>query len=176
MERLLSSAEIEDIKRKERRNWRGVQAFFSILLSALAGLPLMGVWLIVSPTLACALVVPWLIFLWWWIYYRTRGLVDEVGERTQWLQARFSCRWVYAQAGSYMDYRFGDYPIAPSNLLNNWFIDKRLNTHATYRVEAVKLTCQQTSSHSYYLFRDTLTEITQAQACATAVTDEPAAR
>ncbi|MCE4053573.1 hypothetical protein [Pseudomonas sp. Au-Pse12] len=171
MERLLSSAEIEDIKRKEQRNWRGVQAFFSILLSALAGLPLMGVWLIVSPALACALVVPWLIFLWWWIYYRTRMLVNEIDERTQWLQARFSCRWVHVHKGGYMDYSFGDYPIAPGNLLNNWFIDNTLDTRTTYRIEAVKLTCRHAASHSYYLFRDTLVEVPPGQAPATEMAD-----
>ena len=171
MGRTLNNAEIEEIQRRERRNGRGVQTFFATLFSALAFMPLMGIWLMVSPALACALVVPWLIFLWWWIYYRTRMLVDEVGERTQWLQARFSCRWVHVHRGGYMDYRFGDYPIAPGNLLNNWFIDKTLNTYTTYRIEAVKLTCRHTASHSYYLFRDTLVEVAQDQAPATPMAD-----
>ncbi|MCK9813597.1 hypothetical protein M1B35_05415 [Pseudomonas sp. MAFF 302046] len=168
MGRTLSRVEIQDIQRRERQNLRATQAFFFALFSALAFMPLMGVWLMVSPALACALVVPWLIVLWWWVYYRARVLVDEVGEQTQWLQARFSVRLVTAR-NSYLDYRFGDYPVAPSNLLNNWFIDKTLNTHSTYRVEAVKLTCRYTSSHSYYLFRDTLMEVPQDQAPATGV-------
>lgn len=171
MGRTLNNAEIEGIQRRERRNQKGVQAFFAALFSALACIPLMGIWLLVSPALACALVVPWLIFLWWWIYYRTRMLVDEVDERTQWLQARFSCRWVHVHKGGYMDYSFGDYPIAPSNLLNNWFIDNTLDTCTTYRIEAVKLRCRHTASHSYYLFRDTLVEVPADQAPATEMAD-----
>lgn len=166
MGRRLSYAEIEHIKRRERRNLRGGQAFISALLSGLVFMPLMGIWLIVSPALACVLGVVWLIFLWWWIYYRLRATVEEVGEQTQWLQASFSARPVYAHRNFHFDYRFGDYTIAGSNLLNNWFIDNTLNTYTLYRIEAVPLTCPQTSSVTYYLFRDTLVEATPAQIAA----------
>lgn len=166
MGRRLSHAEIEHIKRRERRNLKGGQAFISALLSALVCMPLMAVWLIVSPELACVLGLVWLIFLWWWVCYRLRAMVDEVGEQTQWLQASFSAHPVYAHRNFHFDYRFGDYTIAGSNLLNNWFIDNTLNTHTLYRIEAVTLTCPQTSAVSYYLFRETLVEATPTQVVA----------
>lgn len=175
MGRRLSHAEIEHIKRRERRNLRGGQAFISALLSALVFMPLMGVWLIVSPELAGVLGVVWLIFLWWWVYYRLRAMVDVVGEQTQWLQARFSAHPVYAHRNFHFDYRFGDYTIAGSNLLDNWFIDNTLNTHTLYRIEAVKLTCPQTSNITYYLFRETLVEATPAQVVACEEADSQAA-
>lgn len=159
MERTLSEAEIRHISARERRNQRGSRAVVYFILSLFAALPLLGIGLLTSPQLAWALAVLWAVALWWWVYYRTRAMESTVGTRTLWLQAQFSATWVNVPRNGHWRYTFGDYPIAASNLIGNLFADGTLKTHTRYRVEAVLLTCPQTSSHSYYLLPDTFIEV-----------------
>ncbi|QIH06416.1 MULTISPECIES: hypothetical protein [unclassified Pseudomonas] len=163
MERTLTDAEIRDILARERRNLRGSQAMVYFILGLFAAIALLGVGLFIHTLLAWALAVPLAVFLWWWIYYRTRAMENTVGTHTLWLQAQFSATWVNAHRNGHWRYVFGDYPIAASNLIDNLFSAGKLNIHAQYRVEAVLLTCPQTSSHCYHLFPDTFIEISGDQ-------------
>lgn len=162
MERTLSDSQIRYIKARERRNLRGAQAFICLFLSLFVLILLQGVWLLISPQLACALLAPWAIFLWWWVLHRLKGQQSEVAARTQWLQGQFSATWVSSHRNGHFSYSFGDYPIAACCRLNNLFNEKRLDLHTRYRVEAALLTCSRTASHSYYLFGDTLVPVTRA--------------
>lgn len=163
MERTLTDSEIRHILARERRNLRGSRAVVYFILSLFAAIPLLGLGLFIHPLLAWALAVPLAVFLWWWIYYRTRAMENTVGTQTLWLQAQFSATWVNAHRNSHWRYAFGDYPIAASNLIDNLFSTGELNTHVQYRVEAVLLTCSQTSSHCYYLLPDTFIEVPRDQ-------------
>lgn len=133
------------------------------ILGLFAAIALLGVGLFIHTLLAWALAVPLAVFLWWWIYYRTRAMENTVGTHTLWLQAQFSATWVNAHRNGHWRYVFGDYPIAASNLIDNLFSAGKLNIHAQYRVEAVLLTCPQTSSRCYHLFPDTFIEISGDQ-------------